>query len=110
MDHKPLTAILGPKRGIPPLAATQLQRWAWILSAYTYKIEFRPTGDHGNVDGLSRLPLCISPPDDHNAAPKVFNISQMETLPVTVHQLRLATFSDRVLSKVFHYTKGTWPE
>ena len=37
-DHKPLTAILGPKKGIPPLAAARLQRWAWILSAYTYKI------------------------------------------------------------------------
>ena len=27
-DHKPLTTILGPKQGIPPLAASQLQRWA----------------------------------------------------------------------------------
>ena len=35
-DHKPLTAILGPKKGIPLLAAARLQRWAWILSAYTY--------------------------------------------------------------------------
>ena len=25
-DHKPLTTILGPKRGIPPLAAARLQR------------------------------------------------------------------------------------
>ena len=33
-DHKPLTAILGPKKGIPPLAAARLQQWAWILSAY----------------------------------------------------------------------------
>ena len=74
-DHKPLTAILGPKKGIPPLAAARLQRWAWILSAYTYEIKFRPTGDHGNADGLSCLPLCITPPDDPNADPKVFNIS-----------------------------------
>jgi hypothetical protein len=49
-DHKPLTAILGPKKGIPPLAAARLQRWAWILSAYKYDIEFRPTGEHGNAD------------------------------------------------------------
>ena len=32
-DHKPLTAILGPKQGIPPLAAARLQRWAILLSA-----------------------------------------------------------------------------
>ena len=30
-DHKPLTTILGPKKGVPPLAAARLQRWAWIL-------------------------------------------------------------------------------
>ena len=27
-DHKPLTTILGPKEGIPSLAAAHLQRWA----------------------------------------------------------------------------------
>ena len=33
-DHKPLTAILGAKKGIPSLAAARLQRWAVLLSAY----------------------------------------------------------------------------
>ena len=56
-DHKPLITILGPKKGIPPLAAARLQRWAWTLSAYLYDIEFRSTGAHANADGLSRLPL-----------------------------------------------------
>ena len=27
-DHKPLTAILNPKKGIPPLTAARMQRWA----------------------------------------------------------------------------------
>ena len=35
-DHKPLTAILGPKKA---LAAAQLQRWAVLLSAYQYDIQ-----------------------------------------------------------------------
>ena len=35
-DHKPLTSVFGPKRGIPTLVAARLQRWALILSAYTY--------------------------------------------------------------------------
>ena len=108
-DHRPLTTILGPKKGIPPLAAARLQRWAWILSAYKYEIEFRPTGDHGNADGLSRLPLSGIPPEETDSDPKLFNISQMEALPVTVRQLRAATGSDPVLSKVLRYTKGTWP-
>ena len=42
-DHKPLTSILNPKKGIPSLAAARLQRWAIILSAYRYEIEFKPT-------------------------------------------------------------------
>jgi len=56
-DHKPLTSILGPKKGIPSLAAARLQRWALLLSAYNYQIEYKSTRDHGNADGLSRLPL-----------------------------------------------------
>ncbi len=43
-DHKPHTMILGPKKGIPVMAAARLQRWAVILSAYTYEIEFCPSG------------------------------------------------------------------
>ena len=39
-DHKPLLAILGPKKGIPSLAAARLQRWAILLSAYNYQLEF----------------------------------------------------------------------
>ena len=34
MDHKPLLTILGPKRGLPTLATTRLQRWALLLAAY----------------------------------------------------------------------------
>ena len=95
MDHKPLTAILGPKKGIPPLAAARLQRWAWILSAYKYEIEFRPTGKHGNADTSSD--------------PRIFNISQMEALPVNVRRVRAAIGSDPLLSKVYRYTRGNWP-
>ena len=33
-DHKPLLAILGPKKAIPSLAAARLQRWSIMLAAY----------------------------------------------------------------------------
>ena len=39
-DHKPLLAILGPKKNIPTLAAVRMQRWALLLSAYNYTIEY----------------------------------------------------------------------
>ena len=37
-DHKPLTTIFSPNKGIPTLAAAKLQRWALILSVYEYVI------------------------------------------------------------------------
>ena len=70
-DHKPLTAILGPKKGIPSQAAARLQRWSWIHSAYQYTIEFRLTGKHGNADGLSHLPLSEVESDEDNAKSKI---------------------------------------
>ena len=42
-DHKPLVTLLGPKKGIPPLVAARLQRWAIILAAYSYEIEYKST-------------------------------------------------------------------
>ena len=102
-DHKPLT---GSKKGIPPLAAARLQRWAWILSAY---IEFRPTEEHGNADALSRLPLKETASENVDNDPRVFNVAQLQSLPVNVRQLRAATSSDLVLSKVLRYTRGSWP-
>ena len=87
-DHRPLTTILGPKKCVPPLAAAQLQRWAIILSAYTYQIEFRPTQAHANADGLSRLPLKDISAEERSSEPRLFNISQIESIPVTSSQLR----------------------
>ena len=86
-DHKPLTSILGPKKGVPPIAAARLQRWALKLSAYSYEIEFRSTDKHVNADGLSRLPLnCVSP-IAYTSEPSVFNLQQIESLPVTASKL-----------------------
>ena len=39
--HKPVMTILGPKQGIPSLAAARLQCWAILLTGYCYKIEFK---------------------------------------------------------------------
>ena len=75
-DHKPLLAILGPKKGIPPLAAARLQRWAFQLSAYTYYIEFKRTTDHCNADGLSRLPIQQNALEQEVSEITQFNIGQ----------------------------------
>ena len=73
-DHKPLTSIFGPKKGVPPIAAARLQRWALKLAAYSYEIQFRRTDEHSNADGLSRLPLHHVSPLGYTSEPTVFNL------------------------------------
>ena len=109
-DHKPLTTILGPKTGVPPLAAARLQRWALLLSACEYDLEFRPTAQHANADGLSRLPLSIiADAGTATSDSDVFNVGQIEALPVTAMQLRKVTRQDPILSKVVTFTRNGWP-
>ena len=55
-DHQPLTLLFGPKRGIPPIAGSRLQRWAIQLSAYQYEIRYRSSKQNANADAFSRLP------------------------------------------------------
>lgn len=109
-DHKPLLAILGPKKGVPALAA-RLQRWAVLLSANTYDIRFKTTVNHANADGLSHLPLPTQQDSISisSQTTTLFNISQIEALPITATEVGLATKQDRLLSKVYHYTKTSWP-
>ena len=110
-DHKPLVTLLGPTSGIPTLAAARLQRWALILSAYSYDLEFRPTQRHSNADGLSRLPVVSKDRDDSSDVPEtaIFNISQVHSLPVTAMQLQRATRRDPILSKVLLLMQQGWP-
>ena len=54
-DHKPLTHIFKETRAIPTLASGRIQRWALILSAYSYTIQYKPGKENSNADALSRL-------------------------------------------------------
>lgn len=56
-DHKPLTFIFGPKRGLPQMAASRIQRWTVFLSGYDMEIRHIRGVDNGHADSLSRVPL-----------------------------------------------------
>ena len=105
-DNEPLAAILVPKKGVTPLAAARLQRWALQLSAYAYDVEFRSTRKHANADGLLQLPL---PAHKLTCDINSFAVGQMQALPITVDKLRSATRQDAILSKILIYTKEGWP-
>lgn len=108
-DHKPLTTILGPKKGIPSLAAARLQRWAMQLAAYDYDIRYKPTTDHGNADCLSRLPLPTLAPLCTTKGITTFNIGQVQSLSVTAQDIQKATRRDATLGKVYRYVRDGWP-
>ena len=110
-DHKPLVTIFGPQSGIPPIAAACLQRWALILSSYRYTIQYKRTQEHGNADGLSRLPTAEEEHEDSSQGEAgLFNLRQINVLPVTVKDLVRETGKDSLLSQVKkHVLSGETP-
>ena len=113
-DHKPLLTIFGPKKGIPVMAANRLQRWAIILAAYTYDIQYKPTAKHGNADTLSRLLIPEDQQDeqDHSESSELnlIHAVQLEQLPLKAIDIAKATEKDPVLTKVYHFIQHGWPE
>ena len=79
-DHQPLTAILSPVKNLPSMTAARLQRYTLLLARYHYDIVYRKTSDHGNADGLSRLPINspASEADADGDAVDTFHVSQFD--------------------------------
>ena len=88
-DHNSLTAIFGLKKGVPSLAAARLQQRGLLLSGYDYNICFKPTETHSNADGLSRLPLHDKEAVGETKTITIFNLSQIQALPVPVIKFRV---------------------
>ena len=103
-------AIMGSKRRLPTLAAARLQRWAILLIGYQYDLAFRPTGQHSNADTLSQFPQGnVTVVEGEQLGGTVFNVQQLETLPVRAQHIREATRADPTLSQVCRYTMSGWP-
>ena len=109
-DHQPLTLLFGPKKGIPPIAASRLQRWAIQLSAYQYDIKYRSSKQNANADAFSRLQCGTSTdnsPSEEEA--KEVNRLQVARVPVDARLLHEETSCDPLLSRVVHFTLNGWP-
>lgn len=109
-DHRPLTLLLGPKRGFPVLAASRLQRWAIQLSAYQYDIEYRASKNHANADALSRLPRkTVEEPDEWSIEADQVNCVKKERTPITASNFRKAMRGDPVPSRAMYHILHGWP-
>lgn len=111
-DHKPLLTLFGEHKSLPTMAAARIQRWAIILSAYDYSIEYCASEKHSNADGLSRVPL----PDTGDAGTTAISESihalltaHLEQAPLNADQVARTSRTDNVLSKVLRYVMTGWP-
>ena len=41
-DHKPLLTLFGEEKQVPVMASPRIQRWAVIMRAYEYSMQYRP--------------------------------------------------------------------
>ncbi|XP_064456884.1 uncharacterized protein K02A2.6-like [Ornithodoros turicata] len=76
-------------------------RWCLLLSAYNYRLRYRPGNQNQNADALSRLPLPIS--EDEPAGPgDVLMIEAAFIPPLTPSAIADATARDPEQSQVTH--------
>ena len=109
-DHKPLVSIFPPDKQLPALTAQRLKRYAIILMAYQFDIEYKSTKDHGNADGLSRLSTQTDADFDQfekrENAKILCNIEEaIDGLPITFEHVRNETLKDSTLQSVFLYVQ-----
>ncbi len=88
-----------PNKAMSSMAAARLQRWALLLAAHNYTIQYRSANDHGNADGLSRLPLPVQHSDRKDAV-EAYLIKKLDALPVCSSDIRKETRADPILCRV----------
>ncbi|UYV64815.1 K02A2.6-like [Cordylochernes scorpioides] len=113
-DHKPLVTLFSENKGIPTIAANRIQRWAIILSAYQYKIEYIKGTSNTEADVLSRLPMFTPEPDskepDSEPVEMVLLMDALDSSPVTSDDIRASLPGDPALRQALDHTLQGWSE
>ena len=93
-DHKPLPTILGSHTGpIPPQGYN-------VGPCYYYSIDSQSV----------TLPIVgTSVHEEGTMDAEVYNLTQLETLPITYQQLKAATNHDPILGQVVQCIQNGWP-
>lgn len=97
-DNRPLSQIISPAKGLPTMSATRMQHYAIFLQSFDYEIRYRKSAAHCNADALSRLPLTDSYTKKEEI--NLIEINLIETLPISVEELRNATIKDESIHKL----------
>ena len=109
-DHKPLLGLIGESKPLPLMASPRVVRWALMLGAYDYHLEFVPGVKQAHCDALSRLPVPASASLSSPVPAEAGHLIEfLDASPVTAEQIRLWTSRDPVLSLVLRYVREGWP-
>ena len=81
----------------------RIKRCALTLSAYDYRVEFKPGSQNSNADALSRLPLPETITNVPTPGETILLLENLQTTPVTVLQIRHWTNHDPLLSKYVNW-------
>lgn len=101
-DHKPLTSILHPNKDLPATSAIRLLHYANYMSGFNYEIRYRNTKQHANADFLSRFPLKTTETLISQDNATVFQLSQIETLPVTLKEIQTELLKDKEYCELYN--------
>ena len=105
-DHRLLCRTFGSKEANPPLAAAKMKRWALILSAYQYSIEYVFGKLNQCADCMSRLPS----ESQRDSAEEIHSVMEIDNLPITASQIAKASAKDHTLATVITAVQhGRWP-
>lgn len=105
-DHKPLTSIFGPKNGIPPMAASRLQRYAVFLAGFDFEIKY--VKSESNVaDAFSRVPLTHSRIE--SSAISYLHYLDEGNVPIHSKQIAATTRKDTTMNQVLGFVQYGWP-
>ncbi|CAF1240779.1 unnamed protein product [Adineta ricciae] len=110
-DHRPLLAIFNPAKGISGTTANRLQRWSLALMGYNYVIKYKPTLQHGNADGLSRLPAGEDKSfvDEESIQVNRIQAQIVEEGLIDSNRIQMAIDTDDHLQVIKKYIMNKWP-
>ncbi|XP_054257143.1 uncharacterized protein K02A2.6-like [Macrosteles quadrilineatus] len=97
-DHKPLASIFNAEKGAPSLSTTRLLHYSIFLQGFDYEIRYKKHDQHFNADFCSRF-LIKSNKKTTDAA-EIFQLEQLNILPVTAEQIANETDEDTYLSQL----------
>lgn len=115
-DNEALTKILGPKYGIPKMAAKRLQYWSIFLSAFDYEIQHIKSKNNP-ADYLSRVATNSS---DENSKSKdivdktfecntINYINESKLSMLNWKTVQNETKKDKILCDILRFCRDGWP-